>query len=133
MSGKFACTVNRNNVPVDGAPITIPIAPRTRDYARESKQGNSVSYALRRLGKEAEEDPEVRVLFEKVKARELSPNAAMVRAGFRRRAMQIPLDPEGAARAIRRRFAPDQIAVLVRLLFPGPGTLGLPGGPPRGD
>jgi hypothetical protein len=72
--------------------------------------GNSDQYALRRL-REGRPDLHARVL-----ARELSPHAAMIEAGFRRRSITIPADPEGAARRLRRHFRGEQLDELVRLL-----------------
>lgn len=72
--------------------------------------GNSVSYALRRLSRERPD------LYERVKAGELTANAAMVAAGFRDRTVQVPADPERAARALARLFDPAALAELVRLL-----------------
>lgn len=50
-TGKFACTINRDQVTVNGTPMhseppaTIPIKPR--DYAREAPTGTSVKNAAR--------------------------------------------------------------------------------------
>lgn len=82
-AGKPDPGINRDIVTVD-SPVLIPITPR--DHAREAPTGNSVSYALRRL----QQRPE---LLDKVKAGELTPNRAMVEAGFRRRSITIPDDP----------------------------------------
>ena len=91
MTGKFAPTVNRDNVTVDGAPMAIPLSPdiprpRVRDYTREAPTGNSVSYAIRRLKKEAPE------LAEKVIKGDLSAYAASVQAGFKDRQVTVPVD-----------------------------------------
>lgn len=60
------------------APVVIPMPKaekpkRVRDYSRESKQGNSVGYTLRRLEREAPE------LLTRVKDGEMSPNAAAIK------------------------------------------------------
>lgn len=53
--------VNRDPIPVDlREPVTLPL--RRRDYSREAPTGTSVSYALRRLGRERPD------LYERVKA-----------------------------------------------------------------
>jgi hypothetical protein len=57
--------INRNMI-TDNPPADPP--PRKRDYARESQQGNSASYTLRRLGRDRAD------LLEQVKAGELSPH-----------------------------------------------------------
>lgn len=78
--------------------------------------GTSESHALRRLRKEAKENPEVAELREQVLAGNLSAHAAMVQAGFRPRTFTIRADPESAARTIRRQLTPEQVSELARLL-----------------
>jgi len=68
---------------------TVDNVNNSRD--RESPTGNARQYALRRL-KKSRPDLHARVL-----AGELSPNKAMVEAGFRRKMIQVPFDPERAA------------------------------------
>lgn len=104
--------------PCDGMaePDVIPFdapAPRVRDYTRESKQGNSVGYTLRRLEKEAPE------LLAAVKAGDLSPNAAAVKAGFRDKAITVPSSPRKAARVLLRHFSGEALAELVDALSQG--------------
>jgi len=73
--------------------------------------GNSAQYALRRL-RDARPDLHAEVL-----AGALTPHAAMVAAGFRRRTYSIDLgDAAVAARAIRRHASPEFVADLVRAL-----------------
>lgn len=106
--------VNRNIVTVD-QPATIPLSPevprptRVRNYHRESKQGNSVSYTLRRL----ESRPD---LLEKVKAGDISPNAAAVQAGFREAAITIPADPLKASRRLLKHFTGEALTTLLTKL-----------------
>jgi hypothetical protein len=38
-----------DTIPFDAAPVAKP--PRVRDYSRESRQGTSVGYTLRRLAR----------------------------------------------------------------------------------
>ncbi len=59
----------------------------------ERPDGNSASSALRRLRKDRPD------LHARVLADELSPHAAMVEAGFRRKTVCVPLDLAMAARA----------------------------------
>lgn len=50
-AGKPEPEINRHLVTVDSSPAILPLPepkPRKRDYSRESKQGNSVGYTLRR-------------------------------------------------------------------------------------
>ena len=77
---------------------------------RESPVGNSANYALRKLRSDAP------ILHARVLAGELSPHAAMIEAGYRKKTIQIPADPEGAARALKRRFSADEIATIKELL-----------------
>lgn len=72
--------------------------------------GTSAEQALRRLRKDRPD------LHARVLANELSPHAAMLEAGFRQRMVQVPLDPEGAARCLKRHFQGDQLAALIRAL-----------------
>lgn len=76
----------------------------------ERPAGTTRQYALRKLRKDAPE------LHAKVLAGEVSPHQAMIEAGFRRKTATIPLDPEGAARAIIRHFEYDDLLTLVDLL-----------------
>ena len=84
-----AMTIKRDNVTLDNA-----------------DRGNSPSYALRRLRKNRPD------LHARVLANELSPNGAMVEAGFRERTVQIPLDVTRAAMALRRHFTGDALTQL---------------------
>jgi hypothetical protein len=74
------------------------------------QRGTTRQYALRKLRKDAPE------LHAKVLAGEVSPHQAMIDAGFRRKTASIPLDPDGAARAIIRHFEYDDLLALVDLL-----------------
>ena len=73
--------------------------------------GTSREAGLRRLRKDRPD------LHAEVLAGTLSTHAAMVKAGFRRRSMTVPMDsPESAAKALRRNLDPDQIKRLAALL-----------------
>jgi hypothetical protein len=65
--------------------------------------GNASATALRRLRKDRPE------LHAKVLAKELSPHAAMVEAGFRSKTVTIPLTVAGVLRAMKRLSKADQI------------------------
>jgi hypothetical protein len=73
--------------------------------------GNTHSAALRRLHKSRPD------LLSKVLKGELSSNSAMIEAGFRQKSLNVPLDPEKAAAAIKRHFNEEQIAKLIALLL----------------
>lgn len=73
--------------------------------------GTSREAGLRRLRKDRPD------LHAEVLAGRLSTHKAMVRAGFRRDTVTVPVDkPENAARVLRKRFAPEALAEVVRLL-----------------
>lgn len=76
----------------------------------ERPDGTSSLRAHRRLSDQAPE------LHARVLAGELSPHAAMVEAGFRRRTITIPIEAERAARAIQRHFSDESIRELVAIL-----------------
>ena len=78
--------------------------------SKEAEQGNSSEYALRRLRKDRPD------LHERVRSGEMSPHAAAVEAGFRRRTIQIPADPYEAAAALGKRFSRNDLVRLVELL-----------------
>ena len=66
-------------------------------------EGTSAAYALRKLRKDA---PEVHA---KVIAGDISPNAGMIKAGFRKKTMQCPVEVEAVVRAIRSHFTEQEI------------------------
>ncbi len=72
--------------------------------------GTSTARALRKLRNQAP------TLHQRVLAGELSPHAAMVEAGFRKKTMTIPTNVDGIARALKRRLTADEIAELLDLL-----------------
>lgn len=76
------------------------------DNVTITDRGNSRSYTLVRLERERPD------LYRKVLAKELSPNAAAIKAGFRERTFVVPLDPKRAAIAIRRHFNKKQVEEL---------------------
>ncbi len=78
---------------------------------RESPTGNTVDAAIRRLRKDAP------ALHSRVLAGELSPHAAMIEAGFRKRTITIKADPQGAAQTIARHFDRDQVSELIACLY----------------
>lgn len=76
----------------------------------ESPEGNSAAYALRKLRTDAP------TLHARVLAGDMSPHAAMVEAGYRRKTIQIPADVDGAVRALTRKFTIEELHRLVELL-----------------
>lgn len=72
--------------------------------------GTSRSQALRRLRKDRPD------LHARVLANELTPHAAMLEAGFRRRTITVPLEVTAAATTLRRHFTSDQLDALVKEL-----------------
>jgi len=73
------------------------------DNIMMSEQGTSSAYALRKLRSDA---PEIHT---KVIAGEISPNAGMIKAGFRKKTMQCPVEVEAVVRAIRSHFTEAEI------------------------
>lgn len=73
--------------------------------------GTSKEAGLRRLRKDRPD------LHAEVLAGNLSTHAAMVKAGFRRKLVSVPVDkPENTAKAIRRNMDPEAVAQLAKLL-----------------
>jgi hypothetical protein len=114
LGGKSHKTIDdRDNITViNHDPSIIPFSPsvpepRVRDYDREAPTGTSVSYALRRLKTQRPD------LHEKVQAKELSPNAAMVEAGFRKPSITLPIDPEAAVRLVVKHFKGEVLEALI--------------------
>jgi hypothetical protein len=108
-----------DRVTVGGQGARIDLITKTPDdtlhnnimKCEHETQGTSRQYALRKLRKDAPE------LHAKVIAGDISPNAAMIEAGFRRKMVSIPTsDPTGAANAIIRNFNYDDLTTLINLL-----------------
>lgn len=114
--GSFTPIHNRHVVTVmDDDPAIIPMSAaeqpkRKRDYSRESKQGNSVGYTLRRLEKHAPE------LLGRVKSGEMSAHRAAVVAGLKDDVFSVPAVPRKAARVLARHFQGGDLAELIDLL-----------------
>ncbi len=73
--------------------------------------GTSRAAGLRRLRKDRPD------LHAEVLAGRLTTHAAMVKAGFRRRMVNVPIDdPDAAAKALRRNLTPEAYNELTRLL-----------------
>lgn len=76
--------------------------------------GTSREAGLRRLRKDRPD------LHAEVLAGALSTHAAMVKAGFWRKKISVPVDtPQNAARALRRNLTPEAVEELARLLTAG--------------
>ncbi len=95
------------------------------DNGIERPTGNSESYGLRRLRKvlsdaKRNNQPERAEKVERVRRKifnnEMSVHAALVELKLRTPTFTIPIHTERAARAIKKRFAPDQIQELISLL-----------------
>lgn len=82
-----------------------------RNNPDPNQHGTSRDGALRKLRKDAPS------LHAEVLAGHLSAHAAMVKAGFRRRTISVPVDrPESVAKTLRKNLAPEDLAALARLL-----------------
>lgn len=76
--------------------------------------GTSASYTVSRLQHESPE------LFEKVKAGELSANAAAIQAGFRKKMVSVVVgDPFSAARSLLRHYDADELVEALRAVNDG--------------
>jgi hypothetical protein len=81
------------------------------DNVNTLPDGNSKAQALRRLRKDAPE------LHADVLSGRLSAHAAMVRAGFRRRTLSVPIaQPDAAASVLRKHMSPEDLTRLIELL-----------------
>jgi hypothetical protein len=72
--------------------------------------GNSKEALLRKLEKHAPE------MLDKVLAGEISPNAACIKAGLKKKTLQIPDDPKKAAEKIRKHFKGEDFNIFVEHL-----------------
>lgn len=96
---------------VDAAAQRPPSLHALDNIQGSAPTGTSTERALRKLRKDAPD------LHAKVLAGEVTPNAAMIRAGFRRKTFTIRSDdPQSAARAIRKQMSPKDVAELADLL-----------------
>lgn len=76
------------------------------------KSSDNAEYALRRLRKDAPE------LHQRVLSGDLSPHAAMVEAGFRKKTITVPAEVEQAAEALKRHFTDAELHCIARLISP---------------
>lgn len=81
-----------------------------RRIPTEVEQERGSAYDLERLSREAPE------LYGAVERKELSPNAAAIKAGMRPRRFTVSADPESAARTLKKQLTPEQITQLKELL-----------------
>ncbi|MCY0917080.1 hypothetical protein OS965_02665 [Streptomyces sp. H27-G5] len=94
-----------------GRPAGVNQYSEGLDNIQGHPSGTSREAGLRRLRKDRPD------LHADVLAGTLTTHAAMVKAGFRRRMVNIPVqDPESAAKALRRNLPPEAVAELARLL-----------------
>jgi hypothetical protein len=78
---------------------------------RTTVTGNRRDYTLDRLQRDAPE------LFEAVKRKELSSNAAAIKAGFRPKTFTVRADkPESIAATLRRQLSPEVLALVAKML-----------------
>jgi hypothetical protein len=82
----------------------------------DTERGNSKSYTLKRLARDAEQSPEVAEKYKAVKRGELSANQAAIALGWRLKTITVRKDVESAAQSLRRLFDSDEIEALKRAL-----------------
>jgi hypothetical protein len=80
-----------------------------RNLARTEK-GTTSQYALRKLRKDRPD------LHKKVLADELSPHAAMVKAGFRPKTFTVVHETKACAETLKRKFTAKQLQVIIARL-----------------
>lgn len=87
------------------------------DNITHHERGTSKSYTLKRLARDAENDPEVAEVYNQVKAGSISPNKAAIELGWRVPTVTIRKDVESAARSIKKLFTEDkEISDLIKRL-----------------
>jgi hypothetical protein len=82
----------------DNRPYWIPFGKRVL-----VSPDSEIGYALRKLRRDRED------LHKRVLAGEISPHAAMIEAGFRKKTLTVPADLDAAARTLLRHFDPDEL------------------------
>jgi hypothetical protein len=105
-----------DNVRNDLEPVILPI---TRDRSNDMPGGNSNISAVRWLSMAVEAGEIDSSLMDQIQAGSLSPNAAMVSAGFRKRSITIPDEPGAAAKRLLRHFSGDRLIALIEELQKG--------------
>ena len=86
-------------------------ADSSRNNVTETVTGNRRDYTLDRLQRDAPE------LFDAVQRKELSPNAAAIRAGFRPKSFTVRADrPESIVGTLRRQLDAKTLAMVTKLL-----------------
>ena len=86
------------------------------DNVTSSKRGNSKSYTLKRLARDAENDAKVAEVYNQVKKGSLSPNKAAISLGWRIPTITVRKDPDSAARSLKKLFNEQEIMELIRQL-----------------
>lgn len=90
---------------------TDPRQDSTNNVSRATKQGNRRDYTIERLERERPD------LLERVEAKELSPNAAAIQAGFRPKTFTVRTDdPEKIAATLRRQLPEDVLKRVINHL-----------------
>jgi len=74
-------------------------------------RSDTAPYTIRRLKRDRPE------LAEQVIRGELSPNAAAIKAGFRKKTITVPLDVDRAARALLKHFTADEIEQIIERFY----------------
>lgn len=99
-----------------GARLNAPNTGIVSDNVTHSERGNSKSYTLLRLARDAEHSKEVAEAYESVKKGDISPNKAAIDLGWRDKTITIRKDAESAARSLKKLFSNDEIGQLIGYL-----------------
>jgi hypothetical protein len=105
--GEVRNSEGRNQHTEQDVRIITDIVSNNPKLERNEDHGNGRAYALRRLRNERP-DLHARVLNE-----ELTPHAAMLEAGFRKKTMTLPTEVPALAHALQRRLSPEEISDLI--------------------
>jgi len=82
----------------------------------KAEGGTSASYTLKRLARDAENDPEVAEVYNQVKKGSISPNRAAIDLGWRVPTITVRKDPRSAARSLKKLFNDQEIRELIKEL-----------------
>ena len=102
---------------LDPGPPTKEERMNKGDVITVNERGTSADYLTARIARDAKKNPKAGAVLKRMQAGEYpSVRAAALDAGIVKRRVSIPTDVDGAARALRRHFSPDELVQLAALL-----------------